>query len=229
MKRIICIILVIVICIVISIAYAYSGYKKEYNEVQNFNSNFSQYIDKEFYGNELATIINRAIDNNEKNKIPKDLNGRYIEDEMYYIKVDIYINDNYITTTTQTSIDLDISSYDGDIKFVVKTAWSKNKTTISSGSEFTYSKSEASLVSVTPKGLPIVNIALNTHYVDESVLVLDNLKDVTSECNITTIITNSNNDLLSSVDTSTEDTYKIEYIVKYKNKTYRTTRTVIVS
>ncbi len=164
-----------------------------------------------------------------------DTKENYIEyrkeelEELGTFGYDIYINDNYITTTTETSIDLDISSYDGDIKFVVKTAWSKNKTTISSGSEFTYSKSEASLVSVTPKGLPIVNIALNTHYVDESVLVLDNLKDVTSECNITTIITNSNNDLLSSVDTSTEDTYKIEYIVKYKNKTYRTTRTVIVS
>lgn len=164
-----------------------------------------------------------------------DTKENYIEyrkeelEELGTFGYDIYINDNYITTTTETSIDLDISSYDGDIKFVVKTAWSKNKTTISSGSEFTYSKSEASLVSVTPKGLPIVNIALNTHYVDESVLVLDNLKDVTSECNITTMITNSNNDLLSSVDTSTEDTYKIEYIVKYKNKTYRTTRTVIVS
>ena len=102
MKRIICIILVIVICIVISIAYAYSGYKKEYNEVQNFNSNFSQYIDKEFYGNELATIINRAIDNNEKNKIPKDSNGRYIEDEMYSIKVDIYITDNETTYSMET-------------------------------------------------------------------------------------------------------------------------------
>ena len=120
MKRIICIILVIVICIVISIAYAYSGYKKEYNEVQNFNSNFSQYIDKEFYGNELATIINRAIDNNEKNKIPKDANGRYIEDEMYSIKVDIYITDNETTYSMET-INLggisNFVSYYSDVKF----------------------------------------------------------------------------------------------------------------
>ena len=120
MKRIICIILVIVICIVISIAYAYSGYKKEYNEVQNFNSNFSQYIDKEFYGNELATIINRAIDNNKKNKIPKDSNGRYIEDEMYSIKVDIYITDNETTYSMET-INLggisNFVSYYSDVKF----------------------------------------------------------------------------------------------------------------
>lgn len=120
MKRIICIILVIVICIVISIAYAYSGYKKEYNEVQNFNSNFSQYIDKEFYGNELATIINRAIDNNEKNKISKDSNGRYIEDEMYSIKVDIYITDNETTYSMET-INLggisNFVSYYSDVKF----------------------------------------------------------------------------------------------------------------
>lgn len=102
MKRIICIILVIVICIVISIAYAYSGYRKEYNEVQNFNSNFSQYINKEFYGNELATIINRAIDNNEKKQISKDSNGRYVEDEMYSIKVDIYITDNKTTYSMET-------------------------------------------------------------------------------------------------------------------------------
>ena len=120
MKRIICIILVIVICIVISIAYAYSGYKKEYNEVQNFNSNFSQYIDKEFNGNELATIINGAIDNNEKNKIPKDSNGRYIEDKMYSIKVDIYITDNETTYSMET-INLggisNFVSYYSDVKF----------------------------------------------------------------------------------------------------------------
>ena len=34
--------------------------------------------------------------------------------------------------------------------------------------------------------------------------------------------------MLSEVDTSTPDTYKIKYTVVYKNSTYEQTRTVIV-
>ncbi len=93
MKRIIIIISVIVICIVISITYAYSMYKSDVNQVQKFNNQFSNYINQEFYGNELATIINLAIDNNEKYKIPKDSSGKYIQDELYSIRVDVYMVD----------------------------------------------------------------------------------------------------------------------------------------
>lgn len=94
MKKIIIIISVIVICIVISITYAYSMYKSDLNQVQKFNNEFSKYIDQEFYGNEVATIVNLAIDNNERYKIPKDSTGKYIEDDSYSVRADIYITDS---------------------------------------------------------------------------------------------------------------------------------------
>ena len=93
MKKIVIIICVIVICIVISVTYAYSIYKGNVNQVQKFNNEFSKYINQEFYGNELATIINLAIDNNERYSIPKDSTGKYIADDMYSLRVDVYMTD----------------------------------------------------------------------------------------------------------------------------------------
>ena len=58
--------------------------------------------------------------------------------------------------------------------------------------------------------------------------MLDNYIDVTSDATITKTITNSKNEMLSAVDISTPDTYKIKYKVIYKNSTYEKTRTVIV-
>lgn len=148
---------------------------------------------------------------------------------------DIYIvdkdnNEKYIMTTTETTATIDISKYKGEIKFIVKTAWEKNKTTISSGSEYTLSTDQnLSLVTVTLKGSPIVNIKVNTNYIDESVTVLDNFVDVTNNSEITYTITNSKNEQLSEVDTSTPDTYKIKYKIVYKNSTYEQTRVVNVT
>ena len=66
MKKTIIVICVIVICILISITYAYSMYKSDFNKVQKFNNEFSKYVEQEFSGTDLATIINLAIDNNEQ-------------------------------------------------------------------------------------------------------------------------------------------------------------------
>lgn len=73
MKNTIIIISIIAICIVISITYAFSMYKKDVNQVKKFNNEFSEYIGQEFYGTKLATIINLAIDNNEKIRYQKIL------------------------------------------------------------------------------------------------------------------------------------------------------------
>ncbi len=102
MKRTIIIICVIAICIVISITYAYSMYKNDVNQVQKFNNQFSKYIDQEFFGTELATIINLAIDNNEKNNITKDTSGKYVTDDLYSVRVDVYMTDTQKTYSMET-------------------------------------------------------------------------------------------------------------------------------
>ena len=102
MKKTIIIFCVIVICILISITYAYSMYKSDFNKVQKFNNEFSKYVEQEFSGTDLATIINLAIDNNEKYKIAKDGTGKYQEDDMYSIRVDVYMTDTEKTYSMET-------------------------------------------------------------------------------------------------------------------------------
>ena len=102
MKKTLIIFCVIVICILISITYAYSMYKSDFNKVQKFNNEFSKYVEQEFSGTDLATIINLAIDNNEKYKITKDGTGKYQEDDMYSIRVDVYMTDTEKTYSMET-------------------------------------------------------------------------------------------------------------------------------
>ncbi len=147
---------------------------------------------------------------------------------------DIYIvdstgNEKLVTTTTDTTAKVDISKYTGDIKFIVKTAWSIDKTTQSSGSEYTVVEEKPlSIVSVSLRGDATMNLKVNDIFNDPLVTVLDNFKDVTSESDISYTITNSNKEMLSEVDTSTADTYTIKYKVVYNENTYEQTRIVIV-
>ena len=148
---------------------------------------------------------------------------------------DIYVvdennNEIYITTTTETSANVNISNYNGNIKFIVRTAWANEKSTISSGSEYTLSTDKPlSLVTVSLKGEPIININKDEMYSDESVIVLDNFVDVTASSEITYTITNSKNEMLSAIDVSTPDKYKIKYKIIYNDTTYEQTRVVIVN
>ena len=41
------------------------------------------------YGDDVMTIINNAIDNNEKNKVEKKSNGFYIENDINSVKVEL--------------------------------------------------------------------------------------------------------------------------------------------
>lgn len=93
MKKIF-IFLTIIIVIICIIAFQYNSYKRNQNAITSENSEFNQYLDKEVYGIDLATIINKSVDKNEKNKISKDEKGFFIENDENSIKVQIYIKEN---------------------------------------------------------------------------------------------------------------------------------------
>ena len=84
-------IIIVIICI---IAFQYNSYKRNQNAITSENSEFDQYLDKEVYRIDLATIINKSVDKNEKNKISKDEKGFFIENDVNSIKVQIYIKEN---------------------------------------------------------------------------------------------------------------------------------------
>ena len=63
MKKLAIFFLIIVI-IVVGISYVYLNYKANYYETKKSNNQFEEYYQKEFYGADVTTIINKAIDNN---------------------------------------------------------------------------------------------------------------------------------------------------------------------
>ncbi len=96
MKKVI-IFLVTIVIIVCIIAFQYNSYKRNQNSISSENAEFEKYINNEIYGIDLATIINKSIDKNEKNKILKDEKGFFIQNDENSIEVEIHIKENDTT------------------------------------------------------------------------------------------------------------------------------------
>lgn len=101
MKKIIILILIL-IAVLMAFLYSFANYKIAYTEIKKENAAYEQYLNKEIYGTDVATVINKAVNNNEKNKISKNEKGLYIDDNENAIIIDIYILDNETTYNMQT-------------------------------------------------------------------------------------------------------------------------------
>lgn len=97
MKKINLILIVVVIIIVSIVGIQYYSYKIEYNNLMKENAEYEEFLDKEIYGIDLATLINKTVNQNEKNEIEKDEKGIYIQNDEDSIEIEIYMEDNEIT------------------------------------------------------------------------------------------------------------------------------------
>ncbi len=102
MKKILIFILIIVIIIVAIFSVKYFNYKAELNELKKVNAEYEAYLNKEIYGTDIGTVINKAVDSNEKNSVPKDEQGFYIQNDTNSIKIEIKIIDNDTTYQMET-------------------------------------------------------------------------------------------------------------------------------
>lgn len=102
MKKIIVIILCFVIVIMSILIGKYYNYKQEYNKIKEENLEYEYYLEKEIYGTEVVTVINKAVNNNEINKIEKDSDGFYVPNDINSVKIDIKIIDNDMTYKMET-------------------------------------------------------------------------------------------------------------------------------
>ena len=93
MKKIL-VFLAIVIIIVAIVGFRYVSYKADYNEIVKENAEYDQYKNKEINGIELGTLINKTVDKNTKNKIEKDENGMFKQNDTNSIEIEIYMQDN---------------------------------------------------------------------------------------------------------------------------------------
>lgn len=90
MKKILILFSALVIAI-LGLIYGYFTYNNSANKIKKENAEYQKYYEQEIYGAELATIINKAINSNENNKVEKDNKGKYIENEENSIKIEIIL------------------------------------------------------------------------------------------------------------------------------------------
>ena len=58
-------------------------------ELREINAQYEFYLKKEIYGTELATLINKAIDNNKKLDVSRDKDGFYINNNRDSILISV--------------------------------------------------------------------------------------------------------------------------------------------
>ena len=97
MKKTIFVILLIFLAIIVCIYMNYKELVASQNQAQKFNSDFEFYNKESILGTDITTIINKAIDNNEKLNIPKDEDGLYIANNENSIKIYVYMLINETT------------------------------------------------------------------------------------------------------------------------------------
>ena len=92
MKKFVCF-LVVVLIIICGFSYYYITYKENYKTIQKQNMAFEEYKDKEFYGADLVTAMNRAMDCNKKNNIEKSATGKWIDNNKNSILIKVKMLD----------------------------------------------------------------------------------------------------------------------------------------
>lgn len=100
MKKIFVILIIILILVIAPLTLWISNYKEQIAEIKKFNLQYEQYKDTIVIGTEIASLINGAVDSNEKNEISKDEKGIYQDDDKNCIRVELIINS--VTNEDQT-------------------------------------------------------------------------------------------------------------------------------
>lgn len=89
MKKNLVILLGIFLCIVVILTYTYYNYKKIAILSNKTNKEYEILSENIIVGSNLMSIINKAINQNEKNGLQKDEQNRYMENKENSIKIEI--------------------------------------------------------------------------------------------------------------------------------------------
>ena len=120
MKKPLILIFSILIVIMIIIFVNIQIIQKNKQKILNYNSEFEYYCKQEILGTDITTLINKAINENEKNDIEKDEKGYYLVNEENSIKVfikmkaaeEMYPMENFYKAGIN-----DFTRYFGSVKF----------------------------------------------------------------------------------------------------------------
>ena len=87
MKKNFFIILIILLIIAIIVGYTVHNYRKQQIQIAQYNKQYESWYGKKILGTDFISIINKTIDNNEKNDVQKDENNVYLEDNEKSVKI----------------------------------------------------------------------------------------------------------------------------------------------
>lgn len=93
MKKNIIYIFIIFTIIAIYVSGKVVNFRETKLQIKRLNKEYEQYLNKEIYGTDIITIINTAINNNEKLKIEKDNENNYRNNGTTSIKIYIKMID----------------------------------------------------------------------------------------------------------------------------------------
>lgn len=135
-----------------------------------------------------------------------------------------------IKTTSETSVKIENITSSSPTTYVVKSSYEKFTSNMSDGTEvkidLTSIKEE---ITASLKGNEIINLKIKDKFTDDGVIVKEGTKTVTlDKKDLTTIIKNSKNETVQSIDTTKEETYTITYNISYKDFSKTLTRKVII-
>ena len=120
MKKVIIVILSIFLIIMISIYMNYRQAVSKELQAKKFNQDYEFFNKEAILGTDVTTMINKAMDNNEKHGIKKDENGVYIPDDEYSVKIYVYMiideNTYPMEQLVQTGLS-EFTRYFGEVHF----------------------------------------------------------------------------------------------------------------
>ncbi len=93
MKKNLIILISALLIICVFVVYFVINYRNMQMETQINNKEYIEYEDKTIVGTTLVSLINKTVDNNEKNNIEKDDQNVYIENDENSVKIYIYFLD----------------------------------------------------------------------------------------------------------------------------------------
>lgn len=89
MRQTLLIILAIIFIVICIISATIINIQAENNAINKENLEYEKYLNKEILGTEVATLISKVVDQNEKNNVQKDEKGYYIDNNQNSIKIDL--------------------------------------------------------------------------------------------------------------------------------------------
>lgn len=89
MKKIIIIFSIIIITLLLIISVSLVENNKNINKISKFNKEYEEFYEKNVYGTDVISLINKITNENLKNEIQKDEKGYFIDNDTNSIRIEI--------------------------------------------------------------------------------------------------------------------------------------------